>query len=52
MDRQENFTRGNNGMSLGPVYANYLEDFLDAIAKVARFNAGMSFDQFSSKEYF
>ena len=32
------------------IYADYLEDILDAITKVAKFIEGMTFDQFSADD--
>ena len=32
------------------IYADYLEDILDAITKVAKFIKGMTFDQFSADD--
>ena len=37
-------------MNLERVYADYLEDILDAIQKVAKFIEGMTFDQFASDD--
>lgn len=37
-------------MSAERIYADYLEDILDAITKVTKFIEGMSFDEFSSDD--
>jgi uncharacterized protein with HEPN domain len=37
-------------MNLERVYADYLEDILDAIQKVAKFIEGMTFDQFAADD--
>jgi uncharacterized protein with HEPN domain len=37
-------------MSMEHAYADYVQDILDAATKVARFVAGMTYEQFSSDE--